>query len=120
MVRITSDVPCLAFSGSGDAWKQSLQSITNSIIFIDEGNSFVRSADFAEMVRSNSNYFVLITREEFPELHCCNREIYGIRTSGSVRFPGQICHEFYPLYQEIGEVGLADGSPHRNGAGDNR
>lgn len=43
VVRIISDVPCRAFSDRGDTWKQSLQVITNSIVFIDEGNSFVRA-----------------------------------------------------------------------------
>lgn len=46
------------------------------------------------------NYYVLITREDLPELPYSIKEIYGIRTSGKYHFPEQIYHEFYQIYED--------------------
>ena len=74
--------------------------IADSIIFIDEDNRFIRTKEFAEVVRFSSNYYVLITREDLPELPYSIKEIYGIRTSGKYHFPEQIYHEFYQIYED--------------------
>ena len=100
-VRIESDVPCEVFSGSGDRWRAGLELITDSIVFIDEENHFIRQKEFAETVQNTTNYFVLITREALPELPYSIHEIYGIRTSGKYHFPEKIYHEFYPIYAEL-------------------
>ncbi|MBR0309095.1 MAG: translation initiation factor 2 [Mogibacterium sp.] len=100
-VRIESDAPCEVFSGSEDRWRATLELITDSIVFIDEGNHFIRSKEFAEVVKCSTNYFVLITRDVLPSLPYSIREIYGIRTSGKYHFPEKIYHEFYPIYGDI-------------------
>lgn len=99
-VRITSDVPCEVFSDVGGRWRAILELITDSIVFIDEGNSFIRSKEFAEVVQGSTNYFVLITRENLPTLPYSIKEIYGIRTTGKYHFPEKIYHEFYPIYED--------------------
>ena len=99
-VRISSDVPCRVFADSSDTWRQALEVIADSIIFIDEDNRFIRTKEFAEVVRFSSNYYVLITREDLPELPYSIKEIYGIRTSGKYHFPEQIYHEFYQIYED--------------------
>lgn len=99
-VRIESDVPCEVFSDTSARWRQSLELIHDSIIFIDEENHFIRTKEFAEVVNGNSNYFVLITRESLPELPYSVCEIYGIRTSGKYHYPEQVYHEFYRIYEE--------------------
>lgn len=43
-------------------WKIQLEAINDSIIFIDEGNAFVLSKEFATMVQESDNYYVLVTR----------------------------------------------------------
>ena len=83
-------------------WKDVLTLVSGSIVFIDEGNSFIKSRDFAEVVRNSSNYYVIVTREPLTELPYSINEIYGIRTSGRYRFPEQVYHEFYPLYDVTG------------------
>ena len=97
-VHIESDVPCEVFAGAGDRWRAVLELITDSIVFIDEENHFIRQKEFAEVVRNSTNYFVLITREALPVLPYSIHEIYGIRTSGKYHFPEKIYHEFYPIY----------------------
>lgn len=98
VVHISSDVPCRVFSDNSEFWQRSLEIITDSIVFIDEDNSFIRTKEFADAVSGSSNYYVLITREDLPNLPYSIREIYGIRTSGKYHFPDQIYHEFYPIY----------------------
>ena len=100
-VRIESDVPCEVFAGAGDRWRAVLELITDSIVFIDEENHFIRQKEFAETVRNSTNYYVLITREALPALPYSIHEIYGIRTSGKYHFPEKVYHEFYPIYGEL-------------------
>ena len=100
-VRIESDVPCEVLAGAGDRWRAILELITDSIVFIDEENHFIRQKEFAEVVQGSTNYYVLITREALPILPYSIREIYGIRTSGKYHFPEKIYHEFYPIYEEL-------------------
>lgn len=66
----------------GRYWKALLAEMKNSIIFIDEGNKFVSSVEFAEEVKRSDNYFVIITRESLETLPYSVDEIYGIRNSG--------------------------------------
>ena len=97
-IKIESDVSCEVFSNYTDRWRQSLELIQESIVFIDEGNTFIRTKEFAEVVKGSSNYYVLITRDALPALPYSIREVYGIRTTGKYHFPEQVYHEFYPLY----------------------
>lgn len=99
-VRLQSDVPCVVFSGPQTYWKAVLESIGNSIVFIDEDYSFIHSGEFAEMVRNSENYYVLISRQPLYNLPYSTKEIYGIRTSGKDHFPMQVYHEFYPIYPD--------------------
>ena len=55
--------------------------IRGSIVFIDECNSFVKSEDFAISIKESDNNFVIITRNDLPNLPYSVNEIYGIRQS---------------------------------------
>ena len=89
-IRLESDVPCEVFSGGGERWRAMLELIRDSIVFIDEGNRFIRTKEFADTVRNSSNYFVLITREPLPELPYSIQEIRkstGSGLRGNIIFP---------------------------------
>ena len=73
---------CSCHVVSGNSWMEQLNAISNSLVFIDEGNRFVSSKEFARAVRGSSNYFVIVTRESLDELPYSVTEIYGIRSSG--------------------------------------
>ena len=105
-IRLQSDVPCVVFGGTEQNWESFIQTIKESIVFIDEGYSFIRSREFAEVIRQTDNYYVLITREALTCLPYSINEIYGIRTSGRFHYPEQIYHEFYPIYKEETECTL--------------
>lgn len=69
------------------------------IIFIDEGNDFVMSNDFAAIIQDTDNYYVIVTREGIPSLPYSVDEIYGIRDSGKYGTLKRTYNEFYHLYQ---------------------
>ncbi len=63
-------------------WKIQLQSISDSIVFIDEGADFLASKDFAEAIKGSDNYYVIFNREGLHCLPYSVEEIYEIKTSG--------------------------------------
>lgn len=65
-VEIKCKVPCEVIEGKN--WMNELNNIDNSIVFCDEGNSFLNSVDFANCVKHANNYFVLITRDNLINL----------------------------------------------------
>lgn len=63
---------------SGIRWSEQLKMIKDSIVFIDEGNEFIRDKAFADMVRKSNNYYVIATRDKLAMLPYSVEEIYGI------------------------------------------
>lgn len=92
-VSVQCERPCVALSDSD--WRHQLASTSNSIVFVDEGLQDIRSDDFARAVRASSNYFVLITRMDLPNLPYSVNEIYRIKTSGKY-------HTFERAYKSDG------------------
>lgn len=79
-------------------WKLVLPTLHGHIIFFDEGSRFLKTAEFASMVKKSDNYFVIITREDLPNLPYSAEEIYGIHTSGKYHDMKRIYNEFYHIY----------------------
>lgn len=98
-VVVSCDRECRTIDN--EDWERQLKGITNSIIFIDEGNRFVASKKFAELVLKSDNYFVLAVREKLPMIPYSVREIYGFRESGKYHEAKQKYNEIYHLYGEI-------------------
>ena len=84
-------------------WERQISETSNSIIFIDEGNRFLRSRKFADLLQKSDNYFVIATREKLPMLPYSVNEIYGFRQSGKFHNAKQKYNEIYHLYGEISE-----------------
>ena len=97
-IEVACDRPLRVLSGRN--WEQDLESITSSIVFIDEQSRFVKSVDFAERAEKSDNYYVLITREKLENLPISVTEIYGIRNSGRYSNLRQEFteNEFYRIY----------------------
>mgnify|MGYP004655334013 FL=1 len=98
-VLVKCEVPCVVIGGQ--RWEENLQFIHNSIVFIDECNRFIKSEDFAVRVKESDNYFVIVTRDDLPNLPYSVKEIYGIRESGKYAGLKQVYNEFYCLYGEV-------------------
>lgn len=95
-VELNCDKACYTLSGA--LWREQLSGIKDSIVFIDEGNEFVKTDEFSRIIQATDNYYVIISREGLPSLPYSVEEIYGIRTSGKYGTLKQSYHEFYKIY----------------------
>ena len=89
-VSLQCDCPCVALTDYD--WRNQLSSVHDSIVFVDEGLKEIHSDEFAHHVLYSSNYFVLISRADFPNLPYSVDEIYKIKTSAGIivmLFPGR-------------------------------
>lgn len=78
-VTVSCKVACKTISGK--YWRRDLQEISSSIVFIDEGNTFVRSREFAHEAKRSSNYYVIVARESLRQLPYSVDEIYGLKNT---------------------------------------
>ncbi len=95
-VTISCECPCRVLEG--DLWREQIAYIKDSIVFIDEGSSFVESEEFAALAKGSSNYFVIVTRENLEMLPISVEEVYGIKSSGKYGTLQPVYHEMYRLY----------------------
>ena len=98
-IQLSCDVPCRVLEGN--AWKEQLEHVHGSLVFIDEGNRFPASQQFAEAIRKTDNYYVIITRENLDNLPYSVTEIYGLRSSGKYNLQEPVYHEMYRIYTEM-------------------
>lgn len=79
-------------------WETVIDQSHDSIIFIDEETNAVTKKEFARKVRESDNYYVIITRENLPNLPYSVEEIYGIHNAGRYADVRQTYNSFYRLY----------------------
>ncbi len=98
-ISVLCDKKCEVLTGV--RWKENLSSVKDSIVFIDEGDSFVLSEDFAIAVKNSDNYYVIATRSNLYNLPYSIKEVYGIRNVSGNKYEGtkRIYSEFYKLYE---------------------
>ena len=87
---------------SGNFWRSILSEVKDSIVFIDEGEHFVTSKEFAEAIQNSDNYYVIATRSSLFNLSYSVNEVYGIRNISGNKYQGtkKLYSEFYPLHDE--------------------
>lgn len=95
-VDLVCDKKCFVLDGT--LWKEQLAAVSNSIVFIDEGNEFIKTIEFSKFIQNTDNYYVIVTRESLPTLPYSVEEIYGIKTSGKYGKLEQKFNEFYRIY----------------------
>ena len=95
-INLSCDVECRVLTGN--LWKEQLANVSHAIVFIDEGNRFVRTEEFVEKIKKSDNYYVIVTRESLEMLPISVTEIYGIRSSGKYGGLVPVYHEFYHIY----------------------
>ena len=102
-IEVRCEKNCTVLTGL--RWQENLSSIHDNIVFIDEGDRFVTSKDFAEAVRSSDNYYVIATRASLFNLPYSIKEIYGIKNVSGNRYQGtkRLYSEFYPLIKNQDE-----------------
>lgn len=95
-VELICDKECTVLEGR--TWSGQLAMMQDSIVFIDEGNDFVVSKEFASAIQDTDNYYVIVTRDGMSVLSYSVDEIYGIRDSGKYGTLKRTYNEFYHLY----------------------
>ena len=95
-IQLSSAVSCRVLEGT--YWHEQLSAIKESIVFIDEGSSFVETEEFAVSVKNSSNYYVIVTRENLDMLPISVSEVYGIKSSGKYGMLEPVYHEMYHIY----------------------
>ncbi|MBQ8117992.1 MAG: translation initiation factor 2 [Lachnospiraceae bacterium] len=98
-ITIKCDSPCTVLTAVD--WELRLDRLKKHIIFIDETAVFLKTQQFAEHVRASDNYFVIVTRDDLPQLPYSVDEIYGLRNvSDSAKYKSfkKVYNEMYRLY----------------------
>lgn len=97
-ISLICDRECIVLNEGN--WKLYLETYRERIFFIDEGNDFLRTKEFADAVKGADNYFVIISRENFPNLPYSVDEIYGLR-EGKYREAKRVYNEMYRIYGNL-------------------
>lgn len=58
----------------GSLWKAQLSEISDGIVFIDEGNEFIKTEEFAGTIQKTDNYYVIVTRNLYLHCHTVQRK----------------------------------------------
>lgn len=97
-VNIICKKKCVVLTSTN--WELNLSQIHDSIVFIDEGDAFVKSQQFADAVQRTDNYYVIATRASLFNLPYSVKEVYGIKNKSGNRYQGtkRLYSEFYPLH----------------------
>lgn len=95
-IELNCEKNCVVLEGKN--WLAQLGLLENCIVFIDEGNRFVASKEFASAIQKTNNYYVIVTRERLAALPYSVNEIYGIRNSGKYGNLKQTYNEMYHIY----------------------
>lgn len=101
-ITLICDKPCTVLTDGN--WELLLDTYADRIFFIDEGNAFLRTKEFASRIRAADSYFVIISRESLPQLPYSIDEIYGLREdakAGKYREPKRVYNEMYRIYGAI-------------------
>ena len=101
-ISLICDRECLVLTEGH--WRLLTGSYTDRIFFADEGNAFLRTKEFANTVKGADNYFVIISRENLPQLPYSIDEIYGLRendSSGKYHVSKRVYNEMYRIFGSI-------------------
>lgn len=96
-ISISCTRKCKTLNNSN--WESVIENNNDSIIFIDEESKIIKTQAFAEKIKRSNNYYVIITRENLPNLPYSVQEIYGIHANGKYADVRQTYNSLYRLYQ---------------------
>ena len=95
-IHLESQKECHVLEGRH--WQRDLEAVSDSFVFVDEGNAFLKSEDFADAIKQTDNYYVLITRENLYQLPYSINSILELKRTTS-RFK-QTYNKTYPRYKK--------------------
>ncbi len=96
-VTVESVRPCRVLRGND--WCETLSNISGSLVFIDEGNEFVETKDFAVAIKNTDNYYVIVSRESLYQLPYSVNSVLQLKRTAS-RFK-HTYNKTYPMYDKV-------------------
>jgi hypothetical protein len=111
-ITLICDRECMVLNEGN--WRIFLENYQGRIFFIDEGNAFLRTKEFAVAVKTADNYFVIVSRESLPQLPYSVDEIYGLREdreSEKYRIQKRAYNEMYKIYGAKPDARICDVVP---------
>ena len=93
-IETSNQVKC--YTLQNNSWETNIKKYKNSIIFIDEGASFLSEDSFAKKVKNSTNYFVIITRQPLYNLPYSINEIYSLNKK-----PRKKYNQIKRVYNEV-------------------
>ena len=67
-VSCHSDLPFVSLSCFGTNWRRDLARVEHSLVILDETKRFIRTPEFINAALDSTNYYILMTREPFPQI----------------------------------------------------
>lgn len=98
--EVICDRKCVVLSGDAEGAIAKLQTLNNTIVFVDEQERFLYTKVFAEAVLKSDCYFVFVTRDGLNMLPYSVKEIYCLRNSGYYQNTKQIYNSMHQIYPE--------------------
>ena len=99
-VSIACPKPCRVLEGPD--WETRLAGIRDTIVFIDEGNAFMHSQQFAHAIQKTDNYYVLITRESLYQLPYSVEAVLTLKNTTSRK--KRTYNKAYPYYKTVQSI----------------
>lgn len=65
-VSLSCDKECIVLEGKN--WERILENTHDSVVFIEESTSFLKSHEFSRIIQNTDNYYVIVTREPLPQI----------------------------------------------------
>lgn len=106
-VNVICDKKCKVIEGT--EWKKALSEVTDSIVFIDEGNDFIATKEFANIIQKTDNYYVIISRVVLPMLPYSVNSVFELKVSNKFFNVKQVYNVATNLY--IGAATERDVTP---------
>ena len=97
-ITLICDAQCTVLTAVD--WKLRLSFMSRRIVFIDETAGFLRSKEFAELVRGSDNVFVIASRDALSQLPYSADEIVGLKNVSKTqkyRTYRRVCNEMVKL-----------------------
>ena len=105
-VTVTCDVNCIAMINQGNNWKSFLNNVHSSIVFIDEGKSYVRDKEFASYISDTDNYYVIASRDNLYDIPYSIDAIFELKESGKYGKLKTVYNCFKRVYPEPSVQGV--------------
>ena len=107
-VELRCPCPCTVLSGG--RWRERLEGVSGSVVFIDEGNAFLQTPEFGEAAARTDNYFVIANREPLRALPYSVDEVYAIGndTRAAQKYPA-VTRYYSSLRRIYGERPVPEG-----------